>query len=64
MLIGFSFIALILIGVFGDIYSLVVAFYIIMIFAVATFACVLIIAKVYSGPKRESARKEEKWDFE
>jgi MFS family permease len=61
---GFSFIALILIGVFGDIYSLVVAFYIIMIFAVATLAAVFIIAKVYKGPKKEMTIKEEKWDFE
>jgi len=61
---GFSFIALILIGVFGDIYSLVVAFYIIMIFAVATLAVVFIIAKAYKGPKKDIESKEEKWDFE
>jgi MFS family permease len=61
---GFSFIALILIGVFGDIYSLVVAFYIIMIFAVATLAVVFIIAKAYIGPRKDTDTEEEKWDYE
>ncbi|UCE73130.1 MAG: MFS transporter [Methanomassiliicoccales archaeon] len=61
---GFSFIALILIGVFGDIYSLTIAFFIILSFAVATLFSVLVIARTYKGPEKSKPEKDEKWDFE
>jgi MFS family permease len=61
---GFSFIALILIGVFGDIYSLSVAFYVILIFAAAALFTVLAIAMKYKEGEKKEAVKDEKWDFE
>ncbi|UCE36356.1 MAG: MFS transporter [Thermoplasmata archaeon] len=61
---GFSFVGLILIGVFGDIYSLIVAFYIILVFAVATLFTVFLIVMLYKGPKEPEITKNEKWDFE
>ncbi len=61
---GFSFIALILIGIFGDIYSLSVAFYIILIFAVASLFTILIIAMEYKEKEKKEVLKDEKWDFE
>lgn len=61
---GFSFIALILIGVFGDIYSLSTAFLIISIFIVGALVSVLAIAKVYKTPEDSPAVEDEKWDFE
>ncbi|UCG69328.1 MAG: MFS transporter [Thermoplasmata archaeon] len=60
---GFSFVALIFIGVFGDIYSLIVAFYIILIFTIGTLIIVFIIARVYKTHK-EKIILDEKWDFE
>ena len=60
---GFSFIALILIGVYGDIYSLTVVFFIIFIFAAAALFTVFAIAKVYNGPVEPAHVKDEKWDF-
>jgi MFS family permease len=61
---GFSFIALVLIGIFGDIYSLSTAFVIISIFIVGAFLSVLVIAKVYKGPEDSQNIEDEKWDFE
>jgi hypothetical protein len=61
---GFSFIALILIGIFGDIYSLSTAFLIILIFIVGTFVSVLAIAKIYKDPENPSTLEDEEWDFE
>jgi MFS family permease len=61
---GFSFLALILIGIFGDIYSLGVSFIIILIFAIAALICVLVIASVYSEPAKHAPAKDEEWDFE
>jgi len=61
---GFSFVALIVIGVFGDIYSLTIAFYIILIFAVASALTVFGIAMVYRGPRKKKKAEDEKWDFE
>lgn len=61
---GFSFVALIVIGVFGDIYSLTIAFYIILIFAVASALTVFGIAIVYKGPRKKKKAEDEKWDFE
>jgi MFS family permease len=61
---GFSFIALILIGVYGDIYSLSVAFFIIMIFILGTLVSVFAIAKIYKPPEDPALIEDEKWDFE
>jgi MFS family permease len=61
---GFSFIALILIGVFGDIYSLSIAFFIIFLFIAFTLITVLAIAKIYKPPKEKVPQEDEKWEFE
>ena len=61
---GFSFIALILIGVYSDIYSLSVAFFIIMIFILGALLSVFAIAKIYKNPNETVLPEDEKLDFE